>query len=266
MKKQSLRKYSSSRNTFLSPAVFGAGIVALLILVLAIVRFAAPGAFIAIASPFWRAGTSLTAAVGTGAEGLTSTATLARERDALTLQNTELTTENRTLTARAEDLQKLLGNRTEASGSILASVLARPPVAPYDVLIVDQGTNSNVALGATAYGPGGTPIGTVAAITNTTARITLYSNPGLQTNAWAGDNRIPIPLIGAGSGGFTATIPKSAGTTVGEGIYVAGIGAIPIGVVARVNNDPSSPNVVLQIHPYVNPFSLTWITISATGS
>ncbi len=120
----------------------------------------------------------------------------------------------------------------------------------------------HIALGATAYGPGGTPIGTVGSVTNTSARITLYSNPGLETAAWVGDTRIPITLVGAGSGGFTATLPKTAGVTAGQGVYVAGAGAIPVGVVAKVNDDPSSPNVVLQIRPYLNPFSLTWVTIS----
>jgi cell shape-determining protein MreC len=123
-----------------------------------------------------------------------------------------------------------------------------------------------VQLGATAYGPGGTPLGTVASVTNATARITLYSNPGLETSAWAGDARVPITLKGTGSGGFDATLPKTAGVQAGQGIYVAGAGALPIGTVAKVDADPSSPNVVLHIHPYLNPFSLTWVTISPNAS
>ncbi|MDB5265990.1 MAG: hypothetical protein JWM39_703 [Parcubacteria group bacterium] len=246
--------------------MFAVGVLVLLIGILAIVRFAAPNAFITIASPFWKAGTSVSAAVATGAGGFTSTANLVSQRDQLATQVDQLTAQNRTLTARAQDLQNLLGNRTQSSGGILAAVLARPPVAPYDVLIVDQGASTHVVLGATAYGPGGTPIGTVATVENTSSRITLYSNPGLQTDAWAGDTRIPITLTGAGSGGFTATLPKAAGVTEGQGIYVAAAGAVPVGVVSHVNADPSSPNVVLQIHPYLNPFSLTWVTISADGS
>lgn len=266
MKTPSLRRYSTrSRNGLLSPGGAALGVLVLLVLILGVVRFAAPGAFIAIATPFWRIGTSLSASVGTGAEGLTGTASLVRARDQLAAQNDALTAENRVLAARAQDLQALLGSRTAASGGILAAVLARPPVAPYDVLIVDQGTASHVALGATAYGAGGTPVGTVASVTSTTARITLYSNPGLETAAWAGDARVPVTLKGSGSGGFEATLPKTAGVEAGQGIYIAGAGAIPIGSVAKVDSDPSSPNVLLHIHPYLNPFSITWVTISPNG-
>jgi cell shape-determining protein MreC len=238
----------------------------LFVLIITIIRFVAPGAFIAIASPFWSVGTMLSGAVDFSTKGFKNSAIVANERDNLVTENSTLQEQNRTLTARVQDLQNLLGSRTEGSSAILASVLARPPVAPYDVLIVDQGTASRVSLGATAFGPGGTPIGTVASVTKNTARITLYSNPGLETAAWAGEARVPITLRGTGSGGFEATLPKTAGVTVGQGIYVASTGAVPVGTVARVNSDPSSPNVVLQIHPYLNPFSLTWITISSIGS
>jgi len=181
----------------------------------------------------------------------------------LAVQVDTLTQENRTLAAQAHDLQALLGGRTQPAPGILASVLVRPPVAPYDVLIVDQGSDAQVALGATAFGPGGTPIGTVASVSKNSARITLYSNPGLQTDAWVGDSRVPVELIGAGSGGYTATLPKTAGVTAGQGVYVAGAGALPIGTIAKVNDDPSSPNVTLLFHPYLNPFSLTWVTIGS---
>ncbi len=203
MKTPSLRKYSarSSRNSLASPAAFAAGLLAIFVLVLSIIRFAAPDTFIALAVPFWRAGTALSASVAASTEGFSSTASLVRSRDMLARENDALNGENRLLTARNQDLQNLLGSRTEASNGVLAAVLARPPVAPYDVLVVDQGTSMRVVLGATAYGPGGTPV------------------------------------------------------------YVAGVGAIPVGVVVQIGNDPSSPNVSLAIHPYLNPFSLTWVTI-----
>lgn len=259
MMRPSLRSYSTRRRIlFRSPAAFVTAGLAFVILILFVLRFAAPGAFVAIATPFWQGGAAFTHFL----EGFQSKASVMRERDQLATQVDTLTAENRTLTGQAHDLQVLLGTRTQAAPGILASVLVRPPVAPYDVLIVDQGASMHVALGATAYGPGGTPIGTVASVTNKTARITLYSNPGLQTDAWVGDARVPIELIGAGSGSFTATLPKTAAVAANQGVYVASAGAVPVGFVARVSSDPSSPNVTLQIHPYLNPFSLTWVTIS----
>lgn len=263
MKRPSLRRYSARRNLIAaSPATFGVGGLVIFILIISIIRFAAPGAFVAIASPFWHVGSSLSAAVGQSASGFTSNAALVRERDQLSAQNAQLTAENRALTTRTQDLQQLLGSRTEPGTGILAGVLVRPPIAPYDVLIVDQGSDAGVTFGATAYGAGGTPIGTVASVTKGSARITLYSNPGLETAGWVGDARTPITIHGSGSGAFTATLPKAAGVAEGQGVYVSGPGAVPVGVVARIDSDPSSPNVELHIRPYLNPFSLTWVTIA----
>jgi cell shape-determining protein MreC len=243
----------------------GIAVIFIVIAVSAVIRFAAPGVFVVLASPFWHAGSSLSAAVGQSTASFGNAAELTRARDALIAQNAQLENENRTLTARAQDLQNLLGTRTAAPAGIVAGVLARPPIAPYDVLIVDQGSNGHIQLGATAYGPGGTPIGTVATVAPLSARITLYSNPGLQTAAWVGDTRTPVTLIGSGSGAFTAILPKAAGVTEGQGVYAAGPGSVPVGVVVKVDSDPSSPNVTLDIRPYANPFSLTWVTISPNG-
>ena len=251
-----------SRAGLLTPGAVVAGVLALCIVILAIIRFAAPGAFTAMVSPLWGAGTSATAAVGAGATLLESKESIVASRDALAHENERLMVENRVLVTRAQDLQMLLGTRTEVAPGILAGVLVRPPVSPYDVLIVDQGTDAGIALGATAYGPGGTPLGTVASVARTSARITLYSNPGLETAGWAGDARVPVTLRGTGSGSFTAELPRDVGVTEGQAVYVSGPGALPIGNVARVDRDPSSPEVVLHIHPYANPFSLTWVTIS----
>jgi cell shape-determining protein MreC len=262
MKRQSLRSYSARRSLIPgTPAVFATGGLILFILIMVLVRVFAPNAFTVVVTPFWRAGSALSASVGVNTASWGSKEALVRERDALAAQNAQLTSENQVLAAKAQDLQQLLGTRTQTGQGILAGVLARPPVAPYDVLIVDQGSISHVTLGAVAYGPGGTPIGTVGSVTNQTARITLFSNPGLETAGWVGDARIPVTIRGAGSGAFTATLPKAAGIIAGQGVYAAGPGAVPVGVVTRIQSDPSSPNVILDIHPYLNPFSLTWVTI-----
>ncbi|KND50998.1 MAG: hypothetical protein AB202_01145 [Parcubacteria bacterium C7867-007] len=262
MKRPSLRRTSArSRNALATPGQVIAGVLILMMVVLAIIRFAAPGVFIAIASPVWHVGAYFSGGVQYVTRGFSSAEMLGRERDRLLTENVALQAENLRLNTRAQDLQALLGSRTEATAGILAAVLARPPVAPYDVLIIDQGTSSGVSLGAIAYGPGGTPLGTVASVSTRSSRITLYSNPGLETAAWTGDTRVPVMLKGSGSGGFTAELSKAAGVMEGQGVYIAGAGALPVGQVARIDSSPSSPNVVLHVHPYLNPFSLTWVTI-----
>jgi len=233
-------------------------------LALAVFRLAAPGLFVAAMAPLWRAGGGISNAAGGFFAVFHERATLERERDAALAQVQALSAQNAALAAKAADLTALLGDRAEGGNGILAGVLARPPESAYDALVVDQGTDAGVAVGALAYGPGGAPLGTVASVTRGSARITLYSAPGRETDAWVGAARAPLMLTGLGSGAFYAEAPSEASTTVGDAVYVSGPGALPIGVVARVDHDPSSPKSVIRVHPALNPFSITWVTIAHT--
>jgi cell shape-determining protein MreC len=231
-----------------------------LVIFLIVLRVFAPGFLTSAASPLLNMGSSLTGKVGS-AVSLDSREELMQDRDRLVRENQALETENATLAARAADLERLLGNRTERTGGVLAGVLAHPPVSPYDVLVVDQGSNAGIHIGAVAYGPGGIPLGKVTSADAKTSRVTLYSHTGNVTEGWAGPNRIPVKLTGTGAGGFDAEIPGTAGAQVGDQVFVPGPGALPIATITEVVTDPSSPSVVLRIRSQVNPFSLTWVTI-----
>ncbi len=252
--------YSRRRGILSGRGTLATAILALVVVVVIGLRYVAPGALATIAEPLWKGGAYLTAAAG-NAVSLTSKTELTKERDADATENASLTAQNAALEARVADLTALLGTRTEAGSGIAAGVLARPPVAPYDVLVVDQGSSDGVVEGALVHGIGGTPIGTVASVSTHSARITLYSARGIQTAAWAGANRVPVTLTGDSAGAFEATLPKDAGVAAGDAVYVAASGAFPIGTITKVESDPSNPDVSLDIRPYTNPFSLTWVTI-----
>jgi len=254
------RPYSTRPGLLSRRGSLATAILALVVVIVITLRFAAPTVLTVIAKPFWKSGAYLTAAAG-NAISLTSKNELIKQRDAATNENVSLTAQNAALEARVADLTALLGTRSEAGPGIAAGVLARPPVAPYDVLIVDQGSADGVVEGALVHGIGGTPIGTVASVSSHSARITLYSARGIQTAAWAGATRVPVTLTGASAGAFEATLSKDAGVVAGDAVYVAASGAFPIGTVTKIESDPSSPDVALDIRPYTNPFSLTWVTI-----
>ena len=226
-------------------------------------RLLAPGAFIALTSPLLRAGTSLTAAVVTAGQGGTSAVT--KERDELAIENTALTNENAMLSARVNDLSTLLGTQQTPQKGIIAGVLARPPVSPYDVLILDQGSAAGVRIDALVSGPGGIPAGRITDVQANSSRVTLFSMIGASTAGWVGANRFPVTYTGDGSGAFTTTVTKGGAVAVGDGAYVVAGGAQPIGVVIAIDSDPSSPNEQLRIRPFINPFSLTMVTIAPPG-
>lgn len=265
MKKQYFRKANNigfqGRGT-LVPQPFSIGLLlgGATLVIFFLIRFFAPETFLTIVSPVLKTGMQLTAAAGAAANTDSKQALLATV-DSLQSKNIELTNQNVLLTARVEELTRTLGTRTASEKGIIANVTARPPVSPYDILILDQGSTSGVAIDAFAYGPGGIPVGRISSVTEHTSRTTLFSSIGTQTAGWIGKNRVPVTIVGESAGAFSAVLPKEAGIEAGDALYVVSAGALSVGIVVSIENDPSSPNVMLRIRPYVNPFSLTVVTI-----
>lgn len=229
------------------------GAVVVIVVVLFLFRTFFPDTLVALMRPLVGTGDALSAAVGS--VGLFEEKKAAQEE--LLREIEVLRAENAGLRAELGDLSKLPGDE-----GVRAGVVARPPASPYDSLVVAAGSSSGVSLGALAYGPGSVPIGTVARVSAASAHISLYSAPGRRTEGWAGEARIPVSIEGAGSGAFRAGVAKDAGLVVGDQVYVPGPGALPIGVVARIDTDASSPEATLFIRPLANPFTITWVVIA----
>ncbi|MDR3548507.1 MAG: rod shape-determining protein MreC [Candidatus Pacebacteria bacterium] len=255
------RRYSTDgRSGF--PIVWGFGIAVLVVAVLFGLHAFTPNLFSALVSPLWQSGTGLATEASLLSAELDSKQKLATENAALEQQVQTLQSENEVLTARSQDLTKLLGGTSGAGNELLAGVLARPPESPYDTLTVAAGSSDGSVAGALVYSAGGIPIGTIRTVSNNTSEVSLYSTSGRSTDAWIGQDRLPVTLTGVGGGAFTASVPVKSVVAVGDTVYVAGPGALPIGSVIKIASDPSSPNEVLDIQPIVNLFSITWVEIA----
>jgi cell shape-determining protein MreC len=255
-------RYSHRRTFLISQRWLGTGSVVLGIAVLVVlVRVVAPGALIAVANPFWKLGAAASETTTGLTESFGNAATLAAERDRLSQANADLTLENTALTQKVADLSALLGGRAAGTG-ILAGVLARPPFAPYDTLVLDQGSGAGVVEGALVTGNGGAPLGTISEVTTGASRVALFSSPGTATAAWIGTTHIPATVNGAGAGAFSLSMPSGSEIAVGDVVYVAGPGALPIATVTRLITDPSSAFTEVELKPLVNPFSIVWVEVA----
>lgn len=251
------------RNALLSSAGVLIGIALFLgALIVFMLQLFAPGILAGAAAPVWRLGNGATDAMRSLTAVFGNAPSLAKERDRLAEENLALHEENRTLTGRVTDLERLIGTTSPQGTRIVAGVLARPPVSPYDTLIVGAGSSAGIKDGALAYGPGGVPIGKVAGVTVETARIELFSMSGRTTEGWIGEKRIPVTLTGKGAGAFEATLPRNSGVAQFDVVYVPGPGALPIGTVVKVDSNPSSPRDTVFVAPYANLFSMTWVELS----
>lgn len=261
MKKRFSRRHNAliTISPWTGPLAIGLGVVVLLFVVL---RVFFPGILVAIGSPLWIAGNTLTASVGDAQNRFTDFDTLVAERDALKEENETLRVRELQARTQAEDLVKVLGTRTEPAPGVVAAVLTRPPVSPYDVLVIDQGAVAGVREGALASGNSGVPVGRVEEVSARSARVRLFSAPGAQTESWVGENRLAVLVIGEGSGAMRAEVSRDAGIQDGDMVYAGAPGAMPIGSVVGVQNDPSLPRMRIDIRPITNPFSITWVTVA----
>lgn len=262
--------FSVKRNALLSPSdISGGGIALACVLAAVLLRIFFPGFFLTLSMPFVRVGNALSEETHSLLAGFSNASVLAAANESLTNENNALAAENRTLTDRVGTLSALLGDAgagKQQGLGVIAGVVARPPVSPYDTLVVAKGTTDGIQLGMEAYGDGGVPIGTVTSVTSDFARITLFSAPGVSLLSWVGTQHLPLLIAGAGAGAFSATAPRATAVAVGDVVYAPGPGALPIGVVKRLGGDAAAPTVTLSIAPTANPFTLTSVVVRDSGA
>lgn len=259
------KTFLSQRNALLSPRGISPGMIAIaFVVVIVLVRLVFPDVLLRILHPVFAGGSGVTTAVRSFSAGFRDSAKLSYTNDQLADENTALVLQNRALTEQIADITKTLLTAPRTAG-VLAGVVARPPIAAYDTLVVAAGSDTGVVEGMEAFGPGGTPLGIAKDVANSFTRITLFSAHGNSVAGWAGSSRVPLTLVGEGGGAFSAKVPKDANIHEGGAVYVPGPGAIPMGIVTRIDSDPSSPSATLRITPAANIFSITWVVLKDTG-
>ncbi len=260
------KTYLAKRNALLSPGNVSWGTLALACAILALLlRLLAPNIFWQLFTPAFRVGDSIALASRTFLNGFNDIAALAAKNEQLQSENAALASENQALIEKEAQLKALLPT-SHAASDVLAGVVARPPESPYDTLVVAAGSQDGIAPGYEAFGEGGVPLGVVSSVTSGFSRITLFSAPGAETHGWVGHNALPLTLLGAGAGAMTASLTRSARVAASDVVFVPGPGMLPIGSIARIESNPSSPGITLHIKSAVNPFSITWVLLRDTGA
>lgn len=250
MKTQYFRKPKRFVTPVQGVAIAGAlGVLFILLLI----RLIVPGFFVTMFSPFWHLGNQLSDASALEE----STASKLARLKSLEAENETLRNENRLLKANVEE-------DTFEQG-IIAGVIARPPLAPYDVLIVGAGSADGVYEGMRVFSRH-IPVGVVESVAERSSRIVLFSTTGKTTDGWVGEKRHPISLRGNGAGTFEADVARESGVIEGDQVYLPGAGSYPVGVVVKIESEPSSPRAVVSVRPFANPFTMTSVSILASPS
>lgn len=256
------------RNALFSSTNISWGAYALLFSVLILLlRLVAPNFFWIAFTPVMRVSDAFANAGHSFFSSFEDRAKLSLQNEKLLEENNMLTNENQTLAQKIRGLSSL-----PRDANVVAGVIARPPSSPYDTLVLAGGLNEGITLGMEAFvplagkaGAVGVPIGIVSDVLADVSRVTLFSAPGVTTNGWVGEKNVPIIIAGAGAGSLRTSVARSAGIGVGDTVSVPGPGHLAIGSVTRVDSDPNSPSVTLQIRPAFNLFMVGWVVLRDTG-
>lgn len=257
------RTFLAKRNALVSSTSVSWGALALAgALFFLLLRLVAPNFFWQVFTPLFRVSDTLARDSHAFFNSFSDAATLALQNEKLMNENAALANENRALLKKAASISGLvMGAR-----GITAGVVARPPLSPYDTLVLAAGSEAGVTLGMEAFGAGGVPLGVVSSVLADFSRVTLFSAPNMAVNGWVGRTNVPVIINGAGAGALNASVARSAGIAAGDTVFAFGPGMLPVGVVARVDSDPASPSVTLRIMPAFNLFSIAWVVVRDTGS
>jgi cell shape-determining protein MreC len=157
-------------------------------------------------------------------------------------------------------LKEILG-RKEHDNILLAQILSKPNRSPYDIIVVDVGTNNAVAVGQKVLAKGLVPIGEVIEVGKKNSKISLYSTPGNITEAVLENSQIDLDLKGTGSGGFEIIVPKDVTVHTGQAILNKNMYSHIIALVSGVvSTEHDSYKKVLAKSP-INIQELSWVEI-----
>lgn len=163
--------------------------------------------------------------------------------------------------AQAERIQALeteLGVRPQEAYTS-AEVLGAPPRTHYDTLLIRAGTEDGVLLGDMVSAQG-VALGTVTAVSDTTATVQLFSSPGATQDAVVSEGAI-IVVTGLGGGALEAYAPGELGVAVGDTVSDARSGEV-FGVIAAIVRREVDTEQYLMITTPLAPSTVRLVSLT----
>jgi cell shape-determining protein MreC len=145
------------------------------------------------------------------------------------------------------------------------SVISRPPQSPYDILIIDDGSDSGVRQGAKALFSTDVLLGYVSEVFGKTSKIKLVSFPGEETSVMiepvSGGTKISALAVGRGGGEMEIKIPSAIEIHSGDLIKTPGNYPLILGAVEKIETNLSDPFQLILFRLPINLQELDKIMI-----
>jgi cell shape-determining protein MreC len=223
-------------------------------------------AIISFASPIWQRGSALTRSLERGLAFLDSHEALVQENFMLkeklaSLEITLQSLESRAAYALDENILAALAGRSQGSNLVVAAVLTYPPQTPYDVLIIDAGSNDSLRVGSEVSLAEGPLLGAVSEVFSNKAKVKLFSSSGFESNAVLERNSLPVILVGTGAGNFKIKLARDIEVEKGDRIVSRDLDPRLLAVVEEIKAEPTDSFKEILARSPANIFVLRLVVV-----
>lgn len=212
------------------------------------------------ASGLWSMSASVRGGI-TGSGALASRSSLAHE-NALLREQLERMTERAaaysSLQQENEILRALLRLADDQQG-ITAPIVSSVRSSPYGTFLIGAGQGDAVQPGSLVLTEGGFVAGRVSEVHARTTLVTEVFAGGGEIDA--NINGVVVMAEGRGGGNARVELPRDATVQVGDPVVAPQLGGRPIGVVGRIESDPSSASQTVYINLPVNLAALRYVYV-----
>lgn len=152
-------------------------------------------------------------------------------------------------------------SRKEDQNYIIAFVISRPPKSPYDILIIDAGSENGIQNGMEISAYGNILIGYAVEVNQKTSKVKLVSFPKEEISAMLMDANVPAVAIGQGAGNFEIDLPKAVEVKEGDKVVTLGINPLLLGIVEKIISNPSDPFQKILFRLPINIQELNYVMV-----
>lgn len=213
--------------------------------------------FMGLVRPFWR----MEATVASGS--LDSKEALLQEVESLKARLAEaeaIASSTKTIRMENDELKALMARKPD-NNYLLAAVLKKTPLSPYDEVILDVGRDLGVSSSSWVYAPGNILIGKIADVMSHESRAVLFSSPGQSFDALLGPHHFSIRLEGRGASQYIAEVPRDFDVSEGDSVIAPSIDNIVLGRVIAISSDSAEPFKQVYIASPVDVFALRFVLV-----
>lgn len=147
---------------------------------------------------------------------------------------------------------------------LLGTVIASPPYTPYDSIVLDIGTDNGVQVGAPIYVGLDIVVGVISAAYDNSSVVTLFSSPGISTNAYIIGPNVFAVSRGQGGGVMQLGVPQGIALAVGDVVVLPAFGSGVFGTVSAVTSIASEPEQQAYVTIPTSVAQMRYVRVGAT--